>query len=173
MAWADHIAYQPPIEAPPESVHPLGDFVLVKPFPPEDPIMQISPIINPGVHMTKDYRWRSDRPRGGRFGKVVAAGPGDRLLEMVCPKCHGGEEFPPTKFLLEASKRKCLNCGGILTPVTFEGHILKACAPMYVKPGDIVFYERCPANEIILNGEEHVFLHHEQHILAVIEQGAA
>ena len=44
--------------------------------------------------------------------------------------------------------------------------------PMNAAPGDEIVYPRVPANDIRLNGEEYVFLHEEQHILAVIERNS-
>ena len=47
---------------------------------------------------------------------------------------------------------------------------------MHVKPGDEVIYTRVPANNVRLNQqysfsrEEYVFLHEEQHVVAVIER---
>ena len=38
-----------------------------------------------------------------------------------------------------------------------------------VQPGDIVLYDRVPANDVRLNGVEYTLCHEEQHILAVLE----
>jgi co-chaperonin GroES (HSP10) len=43
-------------------------------------------------------------------------------------------------------------------------------APMNVKPGDQVLYQRAPANVVSFDGVEYDLLHEEQHILAVLEQ---
>lgn len=40
---------------------------------------------------------------------------------------------------------------------------------MHVKSGDTVLYQRAPANNVVINGGEYVFLHEESQILAVIE----
>jgi co-chaperonin GroES (HSP10) len=38
-----------------------------------------------------------------------------------------------------------------------------------VKPGDIVLYDRVPANDVNLNGQMYTLCHEEQHVIAVLE----
>lgn len=45
-------------------------------------------------------------------------------------------------------------------------------APMGVKVGDEILYSRAPANGILIDGRETVFLHEEQHIEAVLEEAS-
>lgn len=40
--------------------------------------------------------------------------------------------------------------------------------PMNVKPGDIVLYDRVPANDVNIKGQMYTLGHEEQHCLAVI-----
>lgn len=165
MAWNDMHDYQPEIKTDLAALQPLGDFVLVKPFPPDDLI------INPGVHMTRDFRWRSDRPKGNRYGTVVAAGPGD---VGVVYDCDCGASFP----LIAAHRGvvKCPHCHGKNVKLHVHGtngRIQVWRAEMHVKPGDVVLFPRVPANEVEINGEAYVFLHEESQILAVVEQEAA
>jgi co-chaperonin GroES (HSP10) len=62
---------------------PLHDFVLVHEIPEKTLLVQ-----NGVMHMTGDYRWRSDRPKGLRRGRVVAVGRGDKILCGPCA-CEG------------------------------------------------------------------------------------
>ena len=43
-------------------------------------------------------------------------------------------------------------------------------APMHVAVGDTVLYSRAPANGLLVNGREVVFLREEQHLEAVLEE---
>lgn len=147
---------------------PLHDFVLIEPF--ETPPGTL--IIDPGMKMTRDFRWVSPRPRGNRYGTVVAVGAGDRLLWMTC-KCRESAEWV---FKLETAKKwSCSACGEPLEHGmdlhTGEVPIFSR-APMNVKPGDIVVYAQRPANEVVLNHKKYVLLHEEQDVLAVVEDEA-
>lgn len=156
-------SWQPTISADPATLTPLYDFVLVKPFPKDDGL-----IINPGVHMTGDFRWRSDRPRGNRFGAVVAVGKGDRMVGLKCEQCDElATRIDTAKF------RICRSCGGDLKYSAECEALSEMRAPMHVVPGDVVVFPRVPANEILINQEEYVMLHEEQHILAVVDRAAA
>jgi hypothetical protein len=42
--------------------------------------------------------------------------------------------------------------------------------PMSVQVGDEILYWRSPANDVKIDGQEYVFLHEEQHLVAVLEQ---
>lgn len=149
---------------------PLHDFVLVKPFPPQ------SVIIDPGVKMTRDFRWVNPRARGNRFATVVAIGKGDRWFGMFCEPClFGPDKIDGTlicrKMLETAKRHKCLKCGGVMMRYSDlpGGPVVEGRAPMHVKIGDIVVHPQVPANEVELNGERYFFLHEEQHVLAVVE----
>jgi co-chaperonin GroES (HSP10) len=158
MAWKDLHDYQPTIYADLLKLTPLHDFVLVQPLPHPDTI-----IIDPGIHMTQDYRWRSDRPRGNRYGRVVAIGLGDRLLSFACDKCHGAT------WRIESAKRFTCKCGGSLEALP----LTPRRAEMHVQIGDVVVFPRVPANEIEINDVEYCFIHEEQHVLAIIEENHA
>jgi hypothetical protein len=166
MAWKDLHPFQPEILTDPASIRCLADFVLVKPFPPA------GLIINPGVHMTQDYRWRQDRPRGNRTGTVVAIGSGDKMIGLACADCQRFE----LRLLRTDSdiKRLACECGGEkLTVALKDGTPMTQRAGLNVSVGDVVVFPRVPANEIEINGEEYVFLHEEQHVLAVIDEEIA
>ncbi len=172
--WSDMHDYQPEIFAQVQDVKLLSDFVLVKAFPPP------SAIINPGVRMTKDYRWRSDRPRGLQYGTVVAVGKGDRYISTVCHECEAysmriePEGMPmPGDNLIGGRKRGlyCSKCNS--SDVSVVGLNQQAAiwrGEMPVKVGDVVVYPRVPANDIRINGEEYTACHLEQHILAVVDE---
>jgi hypothetical protein len=166
MAWKDLHPFQPEILTDPASIRCLADFVLVKPFPPA------GLIINPGVHMTQDYRWRQDRPRGNRCGTVVSVGQGDKMVGLCCEQC-GALEFRLVRTDADFKRMTC-SCGGEkLTIAHADGFAATTTDPMQVNVGDVVVFPRVPANEIEINGEEYVFLHQEQHVLAVLDEVAA
>ncbi len=167
--WKDLHPYQPNISGDPATVRCLGDFVLVRPFPPADLI------INPGVKMTQDKRWRQDRDKGNRTGEVIAVGPGDKMVELMCNDCckfwWRAVHADSTKIRLA-----CDVCGGDKITMLAYGDMSFAQvyrADMDVQVGDIVVFPQVPANEIEINGEKLVFLHQECHVLAVIEDVAA
>ncbi len=156
MSW--EAQYTPLIDADIAKLTPLHDFVLVKPMPPADLVLR-SPI-----HQTKDYRWRSNRPTGLQYGTVVAAGKGDRLIGMFCPKCiHGFLKVETAKTF------SCPKCRKSAEPLVdcVNGRAYVERADMHCKIGDVVIYPRVPANDVEINGELYTFLHLEQHVLAV------
>jgi co-chaperonin GroES (HSP10) len=168
MSWEEESFA--PISTDLAALTPLHDFVLVQEIPPEEAIIK-SP-----VHMTGDYRWVSDRPKGLRRGRVVAVGKGDRLFYMTCPKCRrpNGDTHGPLCERAETAKRfVCRNCGATLEHFEQHGRAVVTRCEMYVKVGDEVIYPRVPANDVTINGDEYTFLHCEQHVLALIEQEAA
>lgn len=176
MAWADHIAYQPTISADLEAIRPLGDFVLVRPLSDEEggkltgtSLAELSSLSE--FHMTADYRYRWNRPRGNRFGRVIAAGPGDRMVGLMCPRCYQVSGFRLVHIDAVRKRASCRECGSEMKTAfhpDFEGPVTVS-APMYCAPGDIVVFPQVPANEIEINGEKLIFLHQEQHVLAVLE----
>lgn len=187
MAFGDSDPLQREITADLSQLTPLHDFVLVKPIS-DDAVIESQafgskPVLihNPAKHMTGDYRWRSDRPRGNRIGKVVAIGRGDRMIPEICLNCEMGryswEELssgvtvdttPWRSRLAGAKRRRCSNCGA--EQVVFP--YMDFRAPMNVAPGDTVVFPRVPANEIQINGENYVFLHEESQVYAVLEEAA-
>lgn len=152
------------------TIRPLGDFVLVRPFPMEHGTGSL--IINPGVHMTQDGRWRSNRLKGNQMGEVIAVGRGDRMLTFHCEGCGISAHRSET-----AKRHACCSCGGSLSKgwLCSDGSVIDVVDRyrMNVQPGDVVVYPQVPSNEVSINGERLIFLHEEQHILAVVEQEAA
>jgi hypothetical protein len=95
----------------------------------------------------------------------VAVGPGDAMQMFHC-EC-GTSCF---RTLLAAATRgfpRCEKCGESMQIVVAVKP--PARAPMHVSVGDEILYDRSPANDVSINGEEHCFLHEEQHVLAVLE----
>lgn len=136
----------------PDEVNPYGDLVLVRRLP-EDDIR--GRIFLPNGSANPD--------KGLRRGVVVSAGPGDKLLLVVCVPCG------TTRVrVLDAPWGSCEYCGSTEAKVLDQRR-----APMHAKVGDEVIYTRVPANEIDIDNVTHTFLHEEQHILAVIEREAA
>lgn len=156
MSW--EAQYQPRIDADIAALTPLHDFVLVQEI--ETP----SAVIKSPIHMTRDYRWRSNRPTGLRYGTVVAIGKGDRLFGFACVKCHGS-----TWRVETARHLVCRMCGGDLAKMENAPRR----AEMHCKVGDVVIYPRIPANDVEINGEVYTFAHEEQHILAVVDEQEA
>ena len=126
-------------------------------------------------------------------GEVLATGPGDKLVRFFCGDCRAithrlADRIWKTADAVTDVARtpKCSNCGsktGTLRDVDLprrqSGEIPAATkrAPMPVKPGDIILYERrrdavlqiqrFPSLE--LENDELVILLAEMHILAVLE----
>jgi len=92
-------------------------------------------------------QWKNPRPVVQR-GEVIAVGPGDKITQ--CQFCRQDKQLP-----------KCPWCSKIIR----QGQRHE----MYVKVGDVVLYHRAPANNVVINGEEMVLLHCEQHVLAVLD----
>lgn len=166
MSWIGDRIYQPLIRANAADVRPLHDFVLVRPHPANDLI------INPGVVMTKGGVWRQPREKGVRTGDVVAIGPGDKIVSAVCPDC-----CTSVNRLIRENQQKLGKCkcgGALVTMLETPGSEFCSVdrAEMHVKPGDKVAYPPVPANEILIGDEKFVLLHCEQHILAVLEEAA-
>lgn len=166
MSWIGDREYQPLIKADVSAVRPLHDFVLVRPHPANDLI------INPGVVMTKGGVWRQPREKGTRTGDVVAIGPGDKLIGVVCTTCCEGGTVVIRGNHQQIGRCKCGGERFSLLTKPESGFADVDRAPMSVKPGDVVAYPPVPANEILIGGEKFVLLHEEQHILAVLGEAA-
>lgn len=169
------------IDYAPESIQLMGDFVLVKPD---------APLAMQGTIEIPDSAIAAQKEYGLQRGKVVACGPGDRVIWFVCADC--GMDYTST---LDPRPEGDPNCGAVRVIYAvascprcgsssrsalldswcgFHGvvhHGNERCnRPMHVKPGDTVIFPRVPANRVMIRGEEFVMLHEEQHVLAVIEE---
>lgn len=158
------------------TIRPIGDFVLVRPFPREHGTGSL--IIDPGTQMTKDGRWRTkNRLRGNQMGEVIAVGKGDRMFGYICCFCSFIRNAPTRDFRIAGARTpKCSICHEPMYLAMADrvaGIPLSKRAPMNVQPGDIVIYPQVPANEVSINGERLIFLHEEQHVLAVVEEEVA
>lgn len=146
---------------------PRGDFVLVR---------RKLELEDRGPNKIVAVDWQRNPKHGLKRGVVVAVGPGDRLFPVRCPdawKNHPGigSDF----YRLESAKNwHCHECGAPLEFMTNPqtGKPVVWRASMDVKPGDEVLYWREPMNDARIDNEEMVFLHLEQHILAVLEEGS-
>lgn len=141
--------FHPSIPAELSQVQPHGDFVLVRRIPEQE---RPNLIIAPG--------WRNKGVDGVKRGEVLAVGKGDRRHEWVCITCGG----------ITHTTEKAPSKGGECRHHWERMAVMEDRHPMHVKVGDEVLYHRAPANHISLNGQDYVFLHEEQHVLAVIEQ---
>jgi hypothetical protein len=143
-----------------EAMKPLGDFVLVKPLPIDDPLSRLwLPISVKRTIMQL------------KLGLVVAAGDGDRLITLRCKAC-GTERsrlaqlgFTHAEHLRAPIKTSRCSCGESAVDLVGETR-----AAMNVQVGDEIIYWRSPANDCFINGVEYVFLHEEQHIVAVVDK---
>lgn len=163
--------HHPSIPAELASVKPLGDFVLVRRDLDQE---RSNVIIAPG--------WRNKGVDGVKRGTVIAVGPGDKGVFLWCETCHETRQgFPvmqgtargDVSYSLRTKCPKCGNPRSIAMDWVRDGDPLEARAPMHVKPGDEILYHRAPANNVVIDDQEFVLLHEEQHILAVIEKEAA
>jgi co-chaperonin GroES (HSP10) len=149
--------FHPNVKAAIERLNPVGDFVLVK-RAPELPRLVIAP------------QWRNPRPEVKR-GLVVAIGPGDQVAELCCVECGSRKDVlveqatPDGSCAMRKGAGRC-ECGGAYE-LAGVGR-----AEMHVEPGDLILYQRAPANNCVVDGEEYVLLHESLHILAVIEAEA-
>jgi co-chaperonin GroES (HSP10) len=114
---------------------------------------------------------RSDR--GLRIGEVVAVGPGDKLLKLKCGACGQWRVFIPGVRWAEShdgerpvSKAPLpCRCGSSKIGSTW----VHGRADMHLQVGDKIVYSRAPANNVMIEGQEYVFLHEAQHIEGVLE----
>jgi co-chaperonin GroES (HSP10) len=166
------------VETDPASIQPLGDLVLVKRLPDSEKTPS-------GMIWLPNTRNEKNPAQGPRRGVVVAVGPGDRELLLWCGNdkwvrdrssgfCEG-DLRPTFAYVLANGIPACPQCGGSMYIVAGANTVPhdKLHRPMHVEVGDEVIYNRAPANDVSINGEEYVFIHEEQHLLAVIEKGAA
>lgn len=137
------------------AVRPRGDFVLLRVLP-EDALE------GGRIWIPQSTRERGKQPP--RIGFVVAVGKGDRLFSLFCPFCR---QF--TARTETARSWRCRECGETMRQRTTTDGTETGRCEMNVKPGDRVLYWRVPANGVKLNGEEFVFVHEQQHIVAVLE----
>ena len=173
MSW-DQDAYARSIITDLAKLKPLGDFVLVQPLSQDEQLKMEDRHIAPSpIQMTKDGRYVSNRPRGLRYGRVVAMGAGDRSIVLICKSCRIMQYR--IERGQESKKWRCSDCGSFdLCAATVSdadgGHLFIDRAPMNCTLGDVVAFHRVPANEISINGQEFVMCHEEQHIVAVLDQ---
>lgn len=153
------------------NVRPLGDFCLVRMLPEEE--MHRNLIWLPqfsGAHADRQLR-----PTLPSIGEVVAAGPGDRLEWLQCGHCGKRISLSVENHSLEELTNSdvwtCPHCqlGRVLFRRLYQRE--KPRHMMHVSPGDRIMYWRVPANEVVLNDETFQFLHEQQHVLGVIEDG--
>jgi co-chaperonin GroES (HSP10) len=145
------------IDVQPEMVRPSGDFVLVR-------RLDLEPA---GVWVPR----RSQRAMMQlRLGLVVAVGPGDPVVTLRCSSCGkerdriGVLRHTHADHLREPVRTGTCSCGETECEVVKSGR-----APMQVRVGDRVLYWRSPANDVVIGGQRYIFLHEEQHIVAVVE----
>lgn len=133
-----------------EEIRPLYDFVLVRRL--DDDGKKDGLVILPNAA-------RNPMKPGVKQGKVIACGAGDKVAPFAYECC--------VKYYSWANEsKKCPKCSKSHHPIAFWED---ERADMNVKPGDTVLYQRAPANNVVINGGEYVFLHEESQILAVIE----
>jgi co-chaperonin GroES (HSP10) len=152
-----------PVAADPADIKPLGDCVLVKRIPDGQRTAS-------GLIWLPNYRNKPNPSQGPRRGLVVAVGPGDVAVCLVCSNARCEHVDVVALASVEQGVKKCPECGDTRRIVATEGEALKRRIAMGVSVGDEVIYDRTPANDISINGEEYVFVHEEQHLLAVIER---
>jgi co-chaperonin GroES (HSP10) len=157
------------IDTDPESIIPFGDFVLVRPEEPADN--------RNGIAIPESAR-ASEKEYGLQTGTVVACGPGDRALWCYCNDCEARytstlsprPEGDPNCGAVRVvyGVATCPRCDSSNREMMSIGHP-ECRRPMHVKPGDTVVFPRVPANRLVIQGEEYVILHEEQHCWAVLE----
>lgn len=144
-------------------IQPLGDCVLVRRVDGKEHAGLI--VIPQGLR---------NPARGLRVGEVVAVGPGDKLLKIKCGLCGLWREFIPGVRYKESHNGEhpvpraplpCRVCGSSNIEATWT----HGRADMNLKAGDQIVYSRTPANNVVIDGQEYVFLHEAQHIDAVLE----
>lgn len=149
------------------TLSPRGDFVLVR---------RKLELEDRGPNKIVAVDWQRNPKHGLKRGVVVAVGPGDRLFPMICRPCTlNPEQGNGSTYRLESAKNwRCHWCGNPLeflrNPQTDKVIVWRAS--MNVKPGDEVLYWREPMNDVRIDNEDTVFLHEEQHIVAVLEEGS-
>jgi len=140
--------HHPNIPAELADVRPFGDFVLVRREPDH------------GENIIIDPNWKKNPAQGIKRGTVMSCGPGDPSRLWQCKRCDYCLGVSTVK-----APKPCPRCNS----KTDWKYIGRARHPMHVEPGDEVLYSRAPANDVVIGDREYVFLHEEQHILAVVE----
>ncbi len=158
------------VDVPVATVRPRGDLVVIERIDDADAYMRRTGLWIPKAN-------RRGKPAELRMGNVIATGPGDRLLEVVCADCgttrvlnveHKAQCYANMQKCYCGSTGKCKACGS----VWITAQAVDFRRTMEVKPGDTVFYWRVPANDVMIDSSPYVFIHEEQHIEAVIEEVA-
>ena len=136
-------------DAGPENLNLMGDLVLVKPEQQE--------------FEGRIYIPPSARPERGEMlhGEVVACGPGDRLIPILCLNCTE-ERYLMLGKLLPSCHCSCPDWR--ILRGEKEGR-----RALGVKVGDKVLYWRSPANQVTLQGIQYELIHEEQSVVAVLE----
>lgn len=164
--------YNVSVNADPATIKPLGDFVLVKKVSDVDLEQRYKNLIIIPAHRQGPADWVP------QIGKVVAVGPGDKMLMTLCPECDDPLESMPhgvtAAWAAEHGFGICRFCGSKLIPYSIDGDatVVDYRLLMHVSVGDEVIYARWPDNDVEIRGEQYTFLHEEQGILAVIEREA-
>lgn len=133
-------------------VQPLGDFVLVRRLPDSER--------TPSGYIVLPDGTRNKR-EGKRRGVVILVGPGDKRTDITAKE--GWKQCTHCAAVWNKEETECV-CG----QSGFKTYTYRH--PMHVAPGDEIIYDRVPANDIRIDGEEYTFLHEEQHILCVLER---
>jgi co-chaperonin GroES (HSP10) len=146
----------PGVNATVEQVHPMGDFVVVKPLLEDER--------TPGGIFLPDNLRAPER--GLRRGLVVAVGKGDPLITWQC-SCGSMKRTIvwSNGHDTTGAPGDCEACGKDDLVIVMTSH-----ASMEVRPGDEVIYPRVPANMARIGDTDYVFLREEQHAWAVIER---
>lgn len=146
---------------------PRGDFVLVR---------RKLELEDRGPNKIVAVDWQRNPKHGLKRGVVVVVGPGDRLFMVRCSAARRNHpDTAMSEYRLESAKNwKCRECGAPLEFMTNPqtGKLVVWRASMNVKAGDEVLYWREPMNDVRIDNEDTVFLHEEQHIVAVLEEGS-
>lgn len=142
------------VDTPPEAWIPRGDLVLVKRLPDKD---KLGSIFIPETSLNPE--------RGVRRGVVVACGPGDNLLAFRC-KNHAVVSFK-LRDKCSGAIPVCSICKE--TMVLLFSNL--RCS-MSVSVGDEILYWRNENGDVKFQDEEFVYLHEEQHVIAVLEKAS-
>lgn len=150
-----------------QNVKPCGDYVLVKRLPDVAGLLWLP------------QRVKNELQRLKR-GLVVAVGAGDPLITVKCAGCGAERQrvgllgFGHSDFgRLPVKTGTCDACGSTSLDMTGVDCLpVVGRVPMAVAVGDEILYWRSPANDVRINGEDYVFLHEEQHLVAVLEPSA-
>lgn len=148
------------VDTPYDRWMPHGDLVLVKRLPDKD---KIGSIFIPET--------AQNAQRGTRRGLVLMVGPGDKIVAFECESCG----CFPLRLLKKQIYLKCRNCGGSLRLAATDNFVWGENgdrSPLNVAVGDEVIYWRAEANDVKIQNVEYVYLHEEQHILAVLEKAS-